>query len=353
MPSEEKYMKRCLDLAKNGLGNTYPNPLVGSVIVYKDKIIGEGYHTKSGENHAEINAINSVKDKSLLKKSTLYVNLEPCSHYGKTPPCAKRIADLQIPRVVIGTLDTTDKVSGKGVKILKEAGVEVKVNVLRNESRELNKRFFTFHEKKRPYVILKWAQTADGFIDIKRTKDSPIEPNWITGKIERTLVHKWRAEEQSIVVGTNTVAKDNPSLTTRNWYGKNPVRLFIDKKLQIENDFYLLDKSVKTVCFNNIKENINDENMQFVKFNISKNSFYQILDYLYKANLQSIIVEGGQKLLQSVIDTNIWDEARIFIGDVQFINGVKSPEISCKIDKTKVFKNSKLIYFKNKTQVLI
>ncbi|MBN2893821.1 MAG: bifunctional diaminohydroxyphosphoribosylaminopyrimidine deaminase/5-amino-6-(5-phosphoribosylamino)uracil reductase RibD [Bacteroidales bacterium] len=341
------YMQRCLELAKNGIGNTYPNPLVGSVIVYNNEIIGEGYHTKSGEPHAEINAINSVKNKKLLKKSTLYVNLEPCSHWGKTPPCSIKIAELGIPKVVIGTLDTTDKVSGKGVKILLEAGIDVKIGILEKEARELNKRFFTFHEKKRPYVILKWAQSADGFIDKIRNIDTPIGPNWITGKIERTLVHKWRAEEQSILVGTNTVEKDNPSLTTRNWFGNNPIRLFIDKNLRTNPNSSISDKTTKTICFNTIKENFVDKNLQFVKISTTKSSLEQILNYLYELNIQSVIVEGGQKLLNSFIEEELWDECRVFIGENIFLEGIKAPEIEVLKHKTIKFSNSTLISFKS------
>ena len=340
-------MQRCLELAKKGLGNTYPNPLVGSVIVCDDKIIGEGYHTKAGEPHAEINAINSVKNKDLLKKSTLYVNLEPCSHYGKTPPCAKKIVDFKIPRVVIGTIDTTAKVSGKGIGILQNAEIEVKINVLKEKSRELNKRFLTFHEKNRPYIILKWAQSADGFIDIIRNENTPIEPNWITGKLERTLVHKWRAEEQSILVATNTVKKDNPSLTTRNWHGKNPLRLFIDKKGTINKKYNLFDNNAITICFNEEFDKTENKNISFVKINNTENYFENILSYLRKINIQSIIIEGGQTLLQSIIDNDLWDEAKIFIGNKYFITGILAPKINFEKYKTHKFDNSTLLYIKN------
>ena len=345
--TDEKYMHRCLDLAKNGLGNTYPNPLVGSVIVHNNRIVGEGYHTQAGKPHAEINAINSVKNKKLLKNSTLYVNLEPCSHYGKTPPCAKKIADLKIPRVVVGTIDTTAKVSGKGIRILQNAKIDVTIDVLKNKSRELNKRFFTFHEKKRPYVILKWAQSADGFIDIIRSKNTPIEPNWITGKHERQLVHKWRAEEQSILVGTNTVIKDNPTLTTRDWYGKNPVRMFIDKKCVINKNYNLFNNTAKTICFNNKIEKTNDKKVDFIKLNNTNNYFEQILSYLYQINIQSIIVEGGQYLLQSIIEDNLWDEAKIFIGNKYFKEGIIAPRMNFEKNKSYKFDNSSLLYIKN------
>ncbi len=347
MTNHKKYIDRCIELAKNGLGNTYPNPLVGSVIVYNNKIIGEGFHTKAGEAHAEINAINNVKDKSLLKKSTLYVNLEPCSHWGKTPPCAKQIVDYKIPNVVVGTRDTTKKVSGKGIEILKKAGIEVIENIEKEKCRELNKRFFTFHEKKRPYIILKWAQSADGFIDKQRTANSPIEPNWITGELERILVHKWRVQEQSILVGTNTVRKDNPQLTSRHWFGKNPVRLYIDKKLDLQPNYFLNDNTTKTICFNKIKSNNEKENSIFVKLNDTKSYIRQMLNYLYSIDIQSVIVEGGQILLQSFIDENLWDEALVFTGKQLFISGVKAPKIFSTSQQNIYFKESILTLHKN------
>ena len=232
MTTHEKYMARCIQLAKNGLGTTYPNPLVGSVIVYNGKIIGEGWHKKAGEAHAEVNAINSVKDKTLLAKSTIYVSLEPCSHYGKTPPCADLIAYHKIPNVIIGTIDPFAKVAGNGLKKLMEAGSKITLGVLEKECKELNKRFFTFHEKKRPYIILKWAETQDGFI-------APLEqesgkPFWITSPESKKRVHKWRTEEAAILVGTKTVELDNPSLTARLWKGEQPLRVVIDKSMKLK-----------------------------------------------------------------------------------------------------------------------
>ncbi len=338
-------MNRCIELAKNGLGNTYPNPLVGSIIVHNNIIIGEGFHTKSGEAHAEINAIKNVKDKSLLKKSTLYVNLEPCSHWGKTPPCAEQIVASKIPNVVIGTRDTTKKVLGKGIKILKDAGVNVIENIEEQKCRELNKRFFTFHEKKRPYVILKWAESADGFIDKQRTADAPIAPNWITGKIERVLVHKWRTQEQAILVGTNTVRKDNPKLTARYWFGKNPLRVYIDKKLELKDNYFVNDNTTKTICFNEILDKKN-KNI-FVKFNKTESYTKQILNYLYRSDIQSVIVEGGQQLHQSFIDENLWDEALVFTGKQFFENGVKAAKISTTSQQQFYYNNSILTMYKN------
>ncbi len=340
MNTHEKYMQRCLDLAIKGLGNTYPNPLVGSVIVYNNKIVGEGYHTKAGENHAEINAINSVKDKSLLSKSTLYVNLEPCSHYGKTPPCAKRIAELKIPQVVIGTVDTTDKVAGKGIKILRDAGVNVITDVLYEKSREINKRFFTFHEKKRPYIILKWAQSADGYLDPQRDETYPQQPVWITGHTERILVHKWRTEEQAIAIGTNTAKIDNPQLTARYWTGESPVRIIIDRNLQLRQNLFIYDKTVKTFIFNTLKDSQENQNLTFVKISEQQNFIYEIISYIYKLKKQSLIVEGGKVFLQSFINEKLWDEARFFVGSKFFNGGTKAPAIDVKKSEIRRFNES-------------
>jgi len=350
MNNHEKYMQRCLHLASNGLGNTYPNPLVGSVIVYNDKIIGEGYHTKAGTNHAEINAINNVKDKSLLKKSTLYVNLEPCSHYGKTPPCSKKIADIGIPNVIIGTIDTTDKVSGKGIKIMKQAGVNVIIGVLEQECKQINKRFFTFHEKQRPYVILKWAQTADGFIDKKRDNKSVKEPTWITGEHEKTLVHKWRSHEQAIMIGKNTAYFDNPELTTRNWHGENPLRIVVDNKLQLVKNLKIFNNTVNTVVFNCVEDKIHSETLKFIKISSKKSLVEQVFSYLYNQNIQSLIVEGGQILLQSFITENLWDEAKIFVGNHFFNDGIKSPKLeNSELLNKQTFDKSILLSFINNT----
>ena len=245
MNIHEKYIKRCIELAQNGLGTTYPNPMVGSVIVHKNKIIGEGWHKKSGEAHAEVNAINSVKDESLLKDATIYVSLEPCSHFGKTPPCSDLIIAKEIKRVVIGTMDPFAKVAGRGIKKLMDAGCEVKVGILEDECLELNKSFFTFLKKQRPYIILKWAQTEDGFIAPENREGK--RPVWITNKYSGQLVHKWRSEEAAILVGTNTVLKDNPSLNVRKWTGKSPIRIVIDRELKTPDEFPILDGTQKTI----------------------------------------------------------------------------------------------------------
>jgi len=274
----EKYIKRCIELAKNGLGTTYPNPLVGSVIIRKDKIIGEGWHQKAGASHAEVNAVNSVKDESLLKKSTIYVSLEPCSHYGKTPPCSDLIIAKGIKKVVIGTVDPFAEVAGRGIKKLMEAGCEVQVGVLEKECQDLNKRFFTFHQKKRPYIILKWAQTADGFI--APTIQEKREPVWITNQYSKQLVHKWRSEEQAILVGTNTAIADNHKLNTRIWKGENPVRVVIDKELKIPQESALFDGTIKTIVLTeNVKKSDNNK-LVFEKLDFQQDLPYQVCEVL-------------------------------------------------------------------------
>lgn len=322
---DEKYMRRCLELALKGLGQTSPNPMVGSVIVADDKIIGEGFHTRAGEPHAEVNAIRSVKEGRRLKKSTLYVNLEPCSHHGKTPPCADLIVKHQIPRVVIGSRDPFPEVSGNGIKKLKEAGTEVVEDVLKEESDDLNRRFITFHTKKRPYVILKWAQTRDGFIDVARQEHEGERPVWITNDLSRKIVHKWRAEEDAILVGTNTALMDNPRLNIRDWFGKDPLRLVVDRTLRLPGHLSLFDGRVPTVVFTE-KEQPGSPNLHFRKIDFT-NLPVAILEELYSMNMQSVIVEGGAKLLGSFIQAGTWDEARVFTGTQFFENGVKAPEI--------------------------
>ena len=352
MKTEEKYMRRCLELAKNGLGTTYPNPMVGSVIVFDDKIIGEGWHRKAGEPHAEVNAVNSVKDKSLLKKSTIYVSLEPCSHYGKTPPCCDLIIENEIPNVVIGTVDRNIKVAGNGIKKLIEAGKNVKVGVLEIECAELNKRFFTFHEKKRPYIILKWAETQDGFIapeEIlrKSQNDNEQKPVWITNEFSRQLVHKWRSEEQAILVGTQTVIDDNPKLDVRDWTGESPIRIVLDQNNRIPKDNYIFNNEVKTIILCQSIIAIKKENCIFEIVDFEQNLVQQILIVLYKHQIQSIIIEGGRQTLQTFIDENLWDEARIFIGKSNFGNGTKAPTIALKNSEKNLIGTDELILSRN------
>nr|WP_255700812.1 bifunctional diaminohydroxyphosphoribosylaminopyrimidine deaminase/5-amino-6-(5-phosphoribosylamino)uracil reductase RibD [Flavobacterium sp. AS60] len=340
----EIYIKRCIQLAKNGLGTTYPNPMVGSIIVYNNEIIGEGWHRKSGEAHAEVNAINSVKDKSLLAKATIYVSLEPCSHFGKTPPCCDLIIKHKIPNVVIGTIDPNSKVSGTGIKRLQENGVNVTVGILEKECIELNKRFFTFHNKKRPYIILKWAESQDGFI-APLTKDKK-EPIWISNEFSRQLVHKWRSEEQAILVGTKTVIDDNPKLDVRDWSGENPTRIVLDKSGKIDKNYYVKDGQIKTIIITE------QENLTFTENYIYENAIFDtkltktIADVLYNHGIQSIVIEGGKQTLQSFIDNNLWDEARVFIGNTHLKSGINAPSLNgnCQV---KTIKDDQLKLFFN------
>ena len=341
MKIHEKYIRRCIELAKNGLGTTYPNPLVGSVIVYENKIIGEGWHKKSGEPHAEVNAVNSVKDKSLLKKATIYVSLEPCSHFGKTPPCCDLIIQNKIPNVVIGTVDPNIKVAGNGIKKLMEAGIHVTVGILEEECNELNKRFFTFHEKKRPYIILKWAESQDGFIAPKEKLEK--KPVWITNPYSRQLVHKWRTEEQAILVGTQTAIDDNPKLNARDWSGNNPIRVVLDQNNRIPKDNYIFDNQVKTILFSKFKQAIEKENSIFEYIDFEQNIANQIIQSLYQHQIQSIIIEGGRQTLQTFIDANLWDEARIFVGSVEFKEGTKAPNLPKNQFKKQSIGNDQLI----------
>lgn len=347
-------MRRCINLANNGLGSTYPNPLVGSVVVYNDRIIGEGWHLQAGEPHAEVNAIRAVKDKKLLSKSTIYINLEPCSHHGKTPPCADLIVEMHIKKVVIGTLDFNSKVYGKGVKRLKDAGCEVVVGVLEKESRFLNRRFFTFHQKKRPYIILKWAETKDGFIFPEENTSKINKPVWISNAYALQLVHKWRTEEQSILVGTNTVVKDNPKLNARNYYGNSPIRIALDRRLRIPNSYNFFDNQVETIIFTE-KELVDEEGItSWIKIDFSNNVTNQILSVLYKRGIQSLIIEGGSKILNSFIEDGLWDEARVFKSETNFFKGISAPNIigkrenkSFKCLLKKGIKNNKLSIYSN------
>lgn len=345
-------MQRCLTLAKNGLGKTYPNPLVGSVIVHDGKIIGEGWHQKAGERHAEVNAINSVKDKNILSKSTIYVNLEPCSHYGKTPPCANLIVDMGIKNVVIGSLDYNNEVHGKGILHLQKNGCNVIIGVLEDACIDLNKRFFAFHQKKRPYIILKWAETRDGYIFPSETKNKEkdiknLNPIWISNSYSLQLVHKWRTEEQAILVGTNTVLKDNPRLNARDFNGNSPIRIVIDRELKISSGFNLLDQSGLTLIFTEKKISSDKKNMEYHKLDFSKSIVPQICDVLYRKNIQSVLVEGGAHTLQSFIDENLWDEVRIFIGNLNFGKGLPAPKIKGKIELEKNILEDTLTILRN------
>lgn len=331
----EIYLQKCLELAQQGMANVAPNPMVGCVIVHDKKIIGEGFHEQYGKAHAEVNAINSVQDKSLLSSATLYVNLEPCAHFGKTPPCANLIIKHQIPKVVIGCVDTFSEVSGKGIEQMQAEGIEVVVNILEKESRELNKRFFTFQEKNRPYIILKWAESDDGFI----APANQTSPFWMTSKKSKKMVHQWRAEEMAILVGTETAIKDNPSLTVREVEGKNPIRFVLDKSLRLPNDLFLFDKQSRSYI---LTEKSNNESQITVDFN---NLATSICDALYQKGIQSIIIEGGAKTLQTFIDANLWDEARVFTAPISIKEGVSAPILGSKARVTKQVDKDQLSYF--------
>ena len=345
MNNHEDYIARCIELAKNGFGTTYPNPMVGSVIVYNGEIIGEGWHQKAGEPHAEVNAIQSVKDPSLLDKATIYVSLEPCSHFGKTPPCCDLIIKNKIPNVVIGTVDSNIKVAGNGIKRLQEAGANVIVGILEKECYELNQRFFTFHEKKRPYIILKWAETQDGFIaPLQKEEQKPV---WITNINSRQLVHKWRTEEQAILVGTQTVIDDNPKLNARNWEGNNPIRMVIDQNHRIPKTAHVFDDQIKTIIFSNKKSTPSLENTIFEVIDFQQNIAQQIADKLFQHQIQSVIIEGGAQTLQTFIDANLWDEARVFIGNCTFEKGVKAPILNTSPFKKEKIGTDELLIIRN------
>lgn len=341
-------MQRCIDLARNGKGRVAPNPMVGSVIVYNDKIIGEGYHRYFGGAHAEVNAINSVKDKSLLSESTLYVNLEPCAHMGKTPPCSDLIVEKKLKKVVIGTSDPNSVVAGKGIQKLINAGIEVVEGILKEECLELNKRFFTFHLYKRPFIVLKWAQSKDGFIDFNRKPDTPIGPNWISNTVSRMLVHKWRSVEQAIMVGTNTIIYDNPSLDTRLWTGNSPLRIVLDRQGRIPSESRVFDGRVKTIVFTE-KPFENKKNLEFITVDFGNDIIPLVLNYLYENQIQSLLIEGGGKLIQSFIDNNLWDEARVFKGHSDFGSGIKAPQINASSKSFKPILNDTLIIYSNNT----
>ncbi len=324
---DEYYMARCLDLARKGFGATAPNPMVGCVIVCGDRIIGEGYHRACGEAHAEVNALASVKDPGLLTDSTLYVNLEPCSHFGKTPPCSGLIIEKMIPRVVIGSLDPNPLVGGKGIRQMEKKGIKVSSGVLEGDCLELNKRFFTFHLKKRPYILLKWARTKDGFIDRHRQEGEPEGVNWITGKEARQWVHKWRSEEQAILVGTRTAAIDNPELTVRNWKGRNPLRLVIDREGKLPDHLNVFNGEADTLVFTS-KPKENRDRVKYIIVPEGHDYITFLLDHLYDQEIQSLLVEGGAALFGSFIGAGLWDEARVFTGDRNFGKGIPSPELS-------------------------
>lgn len=333
-----------MQIAENGIGTTRPNPAVGAVIVFQETIIGEGFTAPYGGNHAEVNAVNAVKDQTLLKEATLYVTLEPCSHFGKTPPCADLIIKYNIKKVVIGCVDTNSLVAGKGIERLKAAGISVIVGVLELECRQHHKRFFTVQEKKRPYIILKWAETKDGFVAPLSKKD--LKPVFISNRYAQQLVHQLRSKEQAILVGTNTVLADNPVLNVRSWSGKHPIRVVLDNALRIPKSAHVLDGSIQTIVITGkidaqkeikIKAFECKENIIFESIDFSKKLAVQICSVLYKHQIQSLIVEGGTQTLETFISENLWDEALVFIGDHNFESGVKAPVLKMKHRKMQVF----------------
>ena len=321
-------MRRALQLAQHGLGTTRPNPSVGCVIVHNNTVIAEGYTSPYGGPHAEVNAINAVEDESLLLESTLYVTLEPCSHHGQTPPCSDLIVKKHIPNVVIGTLDPNEKVAGRGIKKLESAGRNVTIGVLEEACKTHHRRFLTFQVKKRPYIILKWAQTADGFIAPQADTRTKAEPVWITNAYSRQLVHKWRSQEHAILVGANTVLADNPSLTTRHWAGDSPIRIVLDKKGQIDHTYRVMSNDSKTLV-------------------IKEGNPHRILEELHTHHIQSVIIEGGAKTLQLFINAGLWDEARVFTGTISFGNGIAAPQFEGKKLSEETIVKDTLTYYQN------
>lgn len=339
-------MQRAINLANLGKNYTSPNPRVGAVIVHNGKIIGEGYHRRYGEAHAEVNAVNSVKDVNLLKQSTLYVTLEPCSHHGKTPPCADLIIKHQIPKVVIANQDPFEKVAGSGIQKLIEAGIEVEVGVLKENGTFLNRRFFTFHQQKRPYVILKWAQTKDGFIG--RDKNDPnLRDNWITNSVSKQLVHLWRAEEDAILVGKNTVLVDNPELTCREVEGKNPIRLVIDENCTLDQSLNVFNAAAETYILNSAKtESL--QSLHWVKADLGEDLVAKVTQLCFKQNIHSLIVEGGASVLNQFLSAGVWDEARIFEGQKEFGNGIEAPKFKASLESEENIKGDILRTYRNR-----
>lgn len=338
MDFDQLMMKRCIELASNGLGMTYPNPVVGCVIVRNGQIISDGWHQKAGEVHAEVNAVNKIRDKEILKDCEIYVSLEPCSHFGKTPPCSDMIVRYGFKKVIVGISDPNSKVNGQGIKRIRDAGIEVKVGVLENECAELNKRFFCYHQNKRPYIVLKWAQTADGFM----AAENPIQ-KWITNPYSKQLVHLWRSQEQSVLVGYKTAKVDNPQLNLRLWSGNQPVRVVIDRDLSLDQKLHLFDGSQKTIIFSE-KENSSRPDVVQLKFD--ENLEESILNELYKSGLQSVIIEGGRKTLDGFINNDLWDEARVFSTAESWASGIKAPWVDGKLIGQKLIGSDRLKIFR-------
>ncbi len=343
-------MRRCFELARKGLGMTQSNPLVGAVLVHDDRIIGEGYHHEFGGPHAEVIAIRSVKDPSLLSQSTLYCNLEPCSHHGKTPPCSMLITQKGIRRVVVSNGDPFPSVNGQGLRHLEDSGVEVETACLEEEGFHLNRRFFHYINYRRPYVILKWAQTADGFIDLEREPGDREGPRWISNELCRTLVHKWRSEESAIMIGTNTVLTDNPRLNIRRWSGSNPVRITLDRRGRLPDNAHMLDGTQETLVFTGVDRNYAGK-IRIVHADPSY-TLVDVMEELYDQQLTSVFVEGGAQLHNSFLSTGLWDEARVFKGKMSFSQGVKAPEINEKPDERVQIGDAQLEVYRNKDSTI-
>jgi diaminohydroxyphosphoribosylaminopyrimidine deaminase / 5-amino-6-(5-phosphoribosylamino)uracil reductase len=336
--NDKLYMNRAMELALSGRGVVSPNPMVGCVVVHDHKIIGEGYHQRFGEPHAEVNAINAVVNKDILRESTLYVNLEPCSHFGKTPPCADFIIKHQLKRVVVANMDINPLVAGKGLQKIRNAGIEVEVGLMEKEGKNLNKRFFTFMQKMRPFIILKWAETADGFIANEGQKQV-----WISNSLSKKLVHKWRSEEDAVMVGTNTAKIDNPQLSVREWAGRNPVRVVIDRHLRLSQRLALFDHTQPTICYNLVKDEVTP-NLEMIKLR-EGNLIKQVIENLYAKKIQSIMVEGGAVLMNSLLEHDLWDEIRVFRATKCFGQGIKAPQIrGVLFDREKIQEDELWVY---------
>ncbi len=334
----ELYMQRCLELAQRGAGRTAPNPLVGCVLVHDGKIIGEGWHRFYGGPHAEVEALASVRDRALIAQATLYVNLEPCVHYGKTPPCVEAILEAGIRHVYVGTLDPCDLVCGRGVETLERSGCQVHTGLLAEACRNVNRRFFTFHEKKRPYVLLKWAESADGFIGRVGQRTS------LSGSIAQVLMHRWRSEEAAILVGTNTARIDNPQLTVRHWPGPQPLRLVIDRKATLPRDLHLFDGTAPTWIFSELADE-HEQQVQHVSVRFDDNLGKNILEELFRRKVLSVMIEGGKKLLQHFIDMGLWDEARIIRSRTPLGKGLPAPVLhGCPVQRFDLHTDEVFIY---------
>lgn len=343
--TDEAYMRRCLELARLGAGHVAPNPMVGSVIVHQGRIVGEGYHQQYGGPHAEVHAIRSVHQPELLREACLYVNLEPCAHFGKTPPCSDLIVQMGIPRVVIGCIDTYAQVAGKGIERMRRAGIEVVVGVLETDSRELNRRFFTYHAQQRPYIILKWAQSRDGYLDYPRT-DTQSPPAWITNEMARSLVHKWRTEEAAFLVGTRTAQLDNPQLNVRAWHGPAPLRITLDQDHSLPATLHLFDGSQSTLVFHAQQPTPNYP-VEWAQVPFDEHLLPQMLQQLHQRGIQSLVVEGGERMLNTFIDAGLWDEARIFVGPPIFGGGTKAPILPGQPTTERWLQDSLLLYYRS------